>query len=123
MCQVSWNTKEPYTIPIRIKDTSKQKRSKIMKLPIILPHEMLDYLHRTKNIAVAPAEIKDYWEHYKRFKGDHPCCSEMKHSPLGIGGDDCKYTLAGAKVIIIGFNIILHDRGLKLENNSSIPRH
>ena len=95
-----------------------------MKLPMILPHEMLDYLHRNKRIAVSQADIQSYWETYKKFKSaDHPCCKNMRHSPLGIAGDDCKYTLAGAKVIIIGFNIILHDRGLKQENYASLPRH
>jgi len=104
---------DPYNVKICIKDSLRPKRTTSMDLPIILPHEMLDYLHRSKKIVVNPEQVKQYWTRYKAFKSpSHPCCKDdlLPHSPLGLAGDDCKYTLSGSKVIIIAFNLPLHDQ-------------
>lgn len=37
----------------------------------------------------------------------HPACAEQRHVPVGISGDDAKYTLAGSKVIVIMLNFPL----------------
>lgn len=111
--------KDPYNVKICIKDSLRPKRTTSMDLPIILPHEMLDYLHRSKKIVVNPEQVKQYWTRYKAFKSSsHPCCKDdlLPHSPLGLAGDDCKYTLSGSKVIIIAFNLPLHDQKRKQES-------
>ncbi|CAK9060915.1 Uncharacterized protein SCF082_LOCUS32000 [Durusdinium trenchii] len=40
----------------------------------------------------------------------HFATVEKKHTPLGLAGDDAKYSLAGAKVIVVCLNSILVDR-------------
>ena len=108
--------KEPYNVEIRIKDRLNPKKTTTMHLPMILPHEMLHHLHCTGKIQIDPMQVQTYWQRYRDFKdANHPCCKDglLKHSPLGLAGDDCKYTLAGSKVIIIAFNLPLHDRQKK----------
>ena len=46
--------KDPYNVKICIKDSLRPKRTTSMDLPIILPHEMLDYLHRSKKNCGEP---------------------------------------------------------------------
>ena len=110
--------KDPYSVKICIKDSLRPKKTTSMNLPLILPHELLDYLHRSNKIVVNPEKVKQYWTRYKAFKSpSHPCCKDdlLPHSPLGLAGDDCKYTLSGSKVIIIAFNLPLHDQQRKQE--------
>ena len=37
----------------------------------------------------------------------HPAAQQGEHIPIGIFGDDAKYTLAGAKVIVMLLNIVI----------------
>ena len=112
---------------ITIKDSLRPKRTTSMNLPMILPHEMLDYLHRSNKVVVNTEQVKQFWTRYKAFKSsNHPCCKDalLLHSPLGLAGDDCKYTLSGSKVIIIAFNLPLHDQKRKQESmESNIHEH
>ena len=37
----------------------------------------------------------------------HPAAQQGEHIPIGLFGDDAKYTLAGAKVIVMLLNIVI----------------
>ena len=103
---------------VPVKDKSKDPRCKAtcrMRLPIVLPHELLHSLSISGQHAVAAQAIKEYWDHWLRFKHHHPAAAEGKHTPLGVAGDDARYTLAGAKVIIICINSILWDRDMRAD--------
>ena len=50
-------------------------------------------------------DVKEYWDHWEQFGNvEHPATKEKKHIPVGIAGDDAKYTLAGAKIIVMLLN-------------------
>ena len=40
---------------------------------------------------------------------EHPACAEGVHLPIGISGDDAKYTLAGNKLIIMMISFLLQE--------------
>ena len=55
-----------------------------------------------------------FWEHFRRHIGDHPAIGEHDrdptqrwHHPVGVFGDDARYTLAGRKVIILLLSSVL----------------
>lgn len=70
----------------------------------------------TNKIMVKRNERATFWEHFRAFMGHHPAISEHDlhpdigyHEPVGISGDDAKYTLAGRKIIILMLNFLLQE--------------
>lgn len=41
----------------------------------------------------------------------------MIHNPIAITGDDARYTLGGAKIIIIAASLVLVDRAKRSDSN------
>lgn len=65
-------------------------------------------------INVVEREKKTYWDHVRAHMAHHPALDEQDqnptgqlHQPVGIFGDDAKYTLAGRKIIIMLLNFVL----------------
>lgn len=124
---VLFTNKDPFFVTIRVRDKSKPKGTKghitNLRCPILLPHEVLHHLASTGQVKVSKDEVAGYWQHWKGRKPTHPAESSAVHTPCGIGGDDAKYTLAGAKVVIVCMNNILWDRkfrdGNKVDSTSS----
>eukprot|EP00435_Cladocopium_sp_Y103_P052968 s614_g16.t2 len=55
-------------------------------------------------------DVKEYWEHWQKFgEVQHPATQTKTHVPIGLAGDDAKYTLAGAKIICIMLNFPLRE--------------
>ena len=52
--------------------------------------------------------MKQYWDHWQKYgQVHHPATEQKKHIPVGMAGDDAKYTLAGAKIICMLLNFPL----------------
>ena len=101
---------------IRVKDKSKNpaaKRTTILRCPIILPHELLHHMAQTKQMIVSQEDRKQYWDWWARYKPSHPAMQAGIHTPIGLAGDDAKYTLAGAKVIVVCMNSLIWDRNMR----------
>ena len=66
-----------------------------------------------KNVAIPQEERKQFWQHFERFRGAHPACQPQRpghyHNPVGLAGDDARYNLAGAKVIVVLLSLLLHN--------------
>ena len=108
----TWSTlgKEPVFVRVPIKDKSKPKgHVKYLRCPVVLPHELLHHCASTKQVVVSAQEIRDYWAHWSKYKPPHEAATLSQHAPVGLGGDDARYTLAGAKVIVICMNNLLWD--------------
>ena len=107
-----------------MKDKTKPKGTKgyitNLRCPILLPHEILHHLASTGQVQVSNDEVASYWAHWKGRKPKHPAESTAVHTPCGLGGDDAKYTLAGAKVVVICLNNILWDRRFRDGKNNSV---
>lgn len=88
-----------------------------MRVPVILPHELLSWLAEHQRFHIAPKVIKDFWERWKLFKPYHPATEAGVHNPVAIAGDDAKYTLGGAKIIIICLSLVCIDRAKRSEWN------
>ena len=82
---------------------------KYLRCPVVLPHELLHHCASTKQVVVSDQEIRDYWAHWRKYKPPHEAATLSQHAPVGLGGDDARYTLAGAKVIVICMNNLLWD--------------
>jgi len=51
-----------------------------------------------------------YWEHWRQYQPiDHPAAQQGTHIPVGMSGDDAKYTLSGSKLIVMMINVILQE--------------
>lgn len=103
-------------VEIPCKDRNKPKQKTTMRIPVILPHELLHYLGGKQRYYIDPSLIRSFWERWEQHRPYHPASSGRTHCPLGISGDDAKYTLGGAKAYVICMNLILLDQ-MKSESN------
>ena len=101
--------KEPWMVEVPVKDLRHGKRT-TSRVPVILPHELLNWLSENKRFFIHPDLIKQFWERWKVHKPTHPAMHSGHHCPVAICGDDARYTLGGAKVIVIGMSLVLLDR-------------
>ena len=108
--------KEPWMVEIPCKDRNKPTQKSTMRVPVILPHELLHWLGQNKRFHIHPSLIKKFWERWQQFRPFHPAAATAIHNPIGITGDDAKYTLGGSKAICIAMNLILLDR-MKTQSN------
>ena len=60
------------------------------------------------------SDTEQYWLHYRNHIGHHPAIDQHDrepsspwHQPVGISGDDARYTLAGRKIIIMMLSYVL----------------
>ena len=95
-------------VPVKKPGCPKQKTT--IRVPVILPHELLNWLSANKRFNIHPDLIKQFWERWKQFKPSHPAMGAGLHNPLAVCGDDAKYTLGGAKVVVIAMSLVLLDR-------------
>ena len=59
-------------------------------------------------ICVNKREIAEYWQHHAaHFETRRPAEKFGEHVPIGLSGDDARYTLAGSKVIVMMLSSIL----------------
>ena len=73
------------------------------------------HLHKANDkIKVNETETSRFWSHFKSFIGPHPAIDEHErnpsqpwHLPIGVSGDDARYTLAGRKIIIMMISSVL----------------
>lgn len=119
----SWTTrylrclKEPLMVEVPCKHPQRHHQTSTMRVPVVLVHELLSWLAEHRRFYVSPEAIKQFWQRWKQFKPYHPAQEAELHNPLGIAGDDAKYTLGGAKIVIICVNMILVDRAKKSQSN------
>ena len=82
--------------------------------PSLLPCHLFPHigLHAQENrkISWKSADVTSFWKHWRdHVPFHHPAAEEGKHIPIGIFGDDAKYTLAGAKVIVMLLNFVVQN--------------
>lgn len=47
-------------------------------------------------------DISDFWTHWECHEPvQHPAAASKQHMPVGLAGDDAKYTLSGSKLIVM----------------------
>lgn len=103
-------------VEIPCKDRHRLKQQTTMRVPVILPHELLNWLAQNNRFFIHPDLIKRFWQRWQEFKPPHPAAAGGVHSPVAIAGDDARYTLGGAKVIAIALSLELLDR-MKMKSN------
>lgn len=104
-------------VEVPCKHPSKAKQRSTLRIPIILPHEILGWLSENGRLYVSPNVIKQFWDRWQQHKPFHPAAERGIHNPVGISGDDARYTLGGAKVIVICANLVLVDRARRSQTN------
>ena len=59
-------------------------------------------------------EVAEFWHHWKAHMPSHPASDDANSNdgvmriPIGLSGDDAKYTLAGAKFIVVMLSSVLY---------------
>lgn len=104
-------------VEIPCKDRERPSQRSTMRVPVILPHELLNWLGENNRFRVEQTARKQFWNRWLEFKEFHPAARDGHHNPVAITGDDAKYTLGGSKVIVIAMSLVLLDR-MKGKSNS-----
>ena len=88
---------------------------------MILPHEVVPWLLNGLNSTDlydtigTPQSVQQYWSHVEQtgmpwHPGLHPTTDLDKVIPVGLHGDDFRFTAAGQKLIAISLNFVLGER-------------
>jgi hypothetical protein len=99
------------TVPVFAKHGHQQVTNQSVGL--VLPHEMIAHIYRRgkQEEFLAPAEAPAYWRHVRdrtAWGGQHWADSDT--IPLGLHGDEVRFTTQGQKLLGITYNAILADR-------------
>lgn len=105
-----WKSKDPWMVEIPCKDRERPSQRSTMRVPVILPHELLNWLGENNRFHIDQTVRKQFWNRWQEFKEFHPAACDGQHNPVAITGDDAKYTLGGSKVIVIAMSLVLLDR-------------
>ena len=80
---------------------------------MVLPHDLLAYLHKKFGGEQTPAEqLRAFWKHFQTCTHESirwPHCYEDDCIPLGLHGDDLRYTETGQKLLCVSLNFLLDD--------------
>ena len=60
-----------------------------------------------QKVPVPQNDIKSFWEYWQSNLPYHEACLDKTHNPIGLFGDDAKWSLAGAKIICVMMNLVL----------------
>ena len=104
-------------VQVPCKNPRQLKATTELRIPVILPHELFSWLSQNNRFYVSPDLIHQFWQRWKKHKPYHPASESGVHNPVGISGDDARYTLGGAKVIVICCNLVLVDRARRSQSN------
>ena len=86
------------------------------QMPLMLPHEVCHHLHRKSKHCGSEAELHKFWCHFKSRSKEHlkwPFMWEETCVPLGLHGDDCRFTDGGQKVICFSMNYLLDETQMR----------
>lgn len=61
-----------------------------------------------------------FWQHWQAYMAKHPAALDATSGrtvrvPVGLSGDDAKYTLSGSKFLMMQLNSILHEPDRSLD--------
>lgn len=82
-------------------------------VPMLNILSLVQYLFDQHGIQISSERLHSFWQHAKAFLpwgSRHPASAEEAHIPLGVYGDECRYTSASGqleKMIVITINIVL----------------
>ena len=73
-------------------------------------HTLPSIAQENRKVSWKDADVLAYWKHWREhIPITHPAAELGEHIPIGIFGDDAKYTMAGAKVIVMLLNIVVQN--------------
>ena len=84
-------------------------------MPVMLPHDIvcgLEKYGRLQKLA-SPEQLAEFWTHFRNEVSEEICWPAHAPAghpgpvPLGIHGDDCRFTDTGQKICCISLNILV----------------
>ena len=90
--------KDPHMVEVPCQDPRHPNKTTSIRVPVILPHELFNWLAENRRLYVSPDAIKQFWKRWSEFQPFHSAAELAVHNPVGISGDDAKYTLGSATV-------------------------
>ena len=91
-------------------EAGQPKKWEMMELPILDPHEVLQYVHEHVGLRVAPELVRRYWQTGRdKDLGWAKNQSDDQAVPVGLYADETKYGLheSQEKVLAIFLNVVL----------------
>ena len=83
------------------------------QMPLILPHHLLAYLHKKFGGQMPHAEqLRAFWKHFQTCTHESirwPHCYEDDCIPIGLHGDDLRYTETGQMLLCVSLNFLLDE--------------
>ena len=77
-------------------------------------------------VTVKNQDVADFWRHWANHMPQHPAADDankvddgVMRIPVGLAGDDAKYTLSGSKFIVVMISSILY----KVQRDSAEHLH
>ena len=105
--------KEPFFETIPIRDPNDRKSRTTLRVPMLLPHLLVEYLVTQNLVEVSGEAMRTYWQHMVDNQVSwalaHP--GKFSHYPIGIYGDEGQINKAGDKCVVVTLNLLLDSRG------------
>ena len=106
------SSEEPFFATIPIRDPADRKKETTLRIPILLPHLLVEYVVNRNVVQISTADMKSFWDHMVAHEvpwaTDHP--GRHTHYPMGIYGDEGQINKGGDKVVICTANFLLDSR-------------
>ena len=82
------------------------------QIPVCNILTLVQYLFDKHGVVCPQPDVSKFWDHAHRFFGwrDHPAIAAGIHVPLGLHGDECRYTSSAGlveKIVALSLNVLL----------------
>ena len=80
-------------------------------MPVVLPHDVLNALHVCGRLRqlYTDADLCEFWDNFKQHESSiiqWPAKAERGMLPIGIHGDDFRYTEHGQKLVLVSLYVL-----------------
>lgn len=94
-------------------------------MPVVNILSMVSYLFNTHGLHIPEQKVQEFWQHaidVLPFGRDHPAAASKKAIPIGIHGDECRYTNASGNFEkLVGVSVSFPLWTPKSSRNSRFP--
>ena len=91
-----------------------QRNMTLRQMPVVLPHELLHALDESKRLVQLcdQRDLADFWAHFHSNVSMHVQWQTQAPIgklavPIGLHGDDCRYTDTNQKIVILTMNVLV----------------
>ena len=84
----------------------------LREMPVVLPHDVLNALHECGRLRqlYTDEDLCYFWGNFKQHESSvvqWPAQAQRGMIPIGIHGDDFRYTEHGQKLVLVSMNVLI----------------